>query len=96
MDATNFDRGYLRAPWTDFDVIWFDLKWPHKPPLSNGTKIVKNGPAEKKVTRQTTDNIFPKIPDATIAYNVLMPTKSDLDGPENIEIFEIGVKGVRG
>ena len=41
------------------------------------------------------NNIFPKIPDATIAYNVLMPTKNDLDGPEKIEIFKIGVKGVR-
>ena len=39
--------------------------------------------------------IFPKIPDATIVYNVLMPTKSDLDGQEKIEIFKIGVKGVR-
>ena len=42
------------------------------------------------------NNIFPKIPDATNAYNVLMPTKSDLDGPEKIEIFKIGVRGVRG
>ena len=48
--------------------------------------------SRKKVTRQTMNNIFPKIPNATNAYNVLMPTKSDLDGPGKIKIFENGVK----
>ena len=49
----------------------------------------------KEVTHQTMKDIFPKIPDATIVYNVLMPTESDLDGQEKIEIFKIGAKTVR-
>ena len=94
LNMPMFDRGYLRAPWTDFDVIGF--KMTARTSSFQRYQNVQKRISRKTVTRQTMERIFPKIPDATIVYNVLMPTKSDLDGQEKIEIFKIGVRDVRG
>ena len=78
-----FHRGYLRAPWTDFDLTWF--KMTAQTSYFQRYQNYQKRTSRKEVTHQTMKSIFPN---NSWCYNVLMPTKSDLDGPGEIEIFQ--------
>ena len=85
-----FDRGYLRAPWTDLDEIWFKM-------TAQTSSFQRYQNYQKRTSRKINDtpNNDQYISENSWCYNVLMPTKSDLDGPEKIEISKIGLKGVQ-